>query len=288
MSINRYPDGWQENLHRQIADLQRQFPQAYIYALIEGVLDESCYPLLKRYGQLSYSALYANLPGADEETLAISPLLVEYAEAGCVTWNALLKKTDGQPALSLIVSPESLAQLTARLVPWCIVNAADYTLGLSFADTRILPELCKVLSPQQLAQFCGPALHWQYAARTADWCSLSLPANAAPSAHEVELDEQQCAQLMNAAEADGVLFQLRSSMPELVNCFTPAHAHGLVQHWLNCASHARIEALPERLSLCEWGLAHPELERHPAVAAWLAMPGRAATADALRAQWSGQ
>jgi hypothetical protein len=106
-----------------------------------------------------------------------------------------------------------------------------------------------------------------------------LPPSAAPPAPEVELDEQQCAQLMSAAEADGVLFQLRSSRPELVNCFAPAHAHGLVQHWLTCASHAQIEALPERVSLCEWGLTRPELERHPELAAWLAMPSRPTSVD---------
>jgi hypothetical protein len=290
MTINRYPNHWQNAVHLQIADLRQQFPHAhiYIYALLEGVFDESCYPLLKRSGQLSYAALYANTPSADDETLCVSPLLIEYADSGRATWDALLTKTDGQPALSLIASPESLGQLTARLVPWCIVNAADYTLGLSFADTRILPELWKVLSAAQLAQFCGPALLWQYITRTADWCTLPLPASTAPPAHEVALDEQQCAQLMTAAEADGVLFQLRASMPDLVNCFTPARAHGLVQHWLTCASHAQIEALPERLSLCEWGLTRPELERHPQMAAWLAMPSRPATAEALRAQWDRQ
>jgi hypothetical protein len=288
MSFNRYPTHWHHAVHLQIAHFRQQFPQAHIYALVEGVFDETCYPLLKRCGQLPFAALYGNMPGADDETLGVSPLVVEYAEAGRATWDALLKKTDGQPALSLIVSPEPLALLAARLEPWCIVNAAGYTLGLSFADIRILPELCKVLTPLQLAQFCGPALHWQYVARSADWCALSLPASAAPPAPEVELDEQQCAQLISAAEADGVLYQLRSSRPELVNCFAPARVHGLVQHWLTCASHAQIDALPERLSLCEWGLMRPELERQPQVAAWLAMPSQPATAAALRAQWEQQ
>ena len=157
MSINMFPADWKASLHTRLQAFRCQFPDAQIYALVDGVFDESCYPLLKRAKHLRYEALFAGTPSANEETLSISPLLVEFDDAIRVTWERLLEKTNGHPALSLIVTPEPLKQLAARLAPWCIVDAADYTVALSFADTRILPQLFKTLTAQQLGQFCGPA-----------------------------------------------------------------------------------------------------------------------------------
>ena len=288
MSIDIYPADWQKSWHVQLTALRTQFPQTHIYALIEGVLNETCYPLLKRAGSLPFFALYANTPSADEETLCVSPILVEYLESARSTWESLLKKTNGQPALSIIFTPESLAQLADRLTPWCIVDAADHTLALSFADTRILPELFKVLTPQQLAQFCGPARHWQYLTRSAEWHELPLPAvgknNLAP-ADAVVLNDKQCAQLMTASEPDNVLFQLRRSASALLDCHTPARAHELVRYWLDCANHAQIEGAPERFGLCHMGLSYPHLINSPSVATWLAEASQTCTFDALHTLW---
>lgn len=255
-----------------------------MYALIDGVFDSACYPLLQRARHLRYAALFAATPGANEETLSISPLLVEFADAGRFTWERLLEKTNGHPALSLIVTPESLTQLAARLAPWCIVDAADYTLALSFADTRILPQLFNTLTAQQLGQFCGPAHHWQYVTRKGDWGDLNLPAEAFPAAAGISLSEQQCAQLMRAAEGDSILFQVRATSPRLLAPYTAEQAHALVEYWLACADHARIEAAPERFDVCMFGLDKPGLEARPQLASWLAEPARAHTPAALFAR----
>ena len=285
MLINRYPDNWQSALDKQLETLRAQFPTAHVYALIEGVFNDACYAFLKRSKRLPYYALYESTSNADEETLSISPLLVEYQPDGRKAWNDLLKKTNGHPALSLIITPEPLNDLARRLLPWCIINANSYTLALSFADTRILPELFKALTPDQLGQICGPALHWQYVTRTAAWETLPLPRNSLPPADDVELDERQCAQLTDAAEADNILFQLRTTAAALVDCHTPARAHDLVRHWLACADHAQLQAAPERTSLCEWGLRHPGLEAHAQVTQWLEMPAESQTLEALPHLW---
>lgn len=273
----------------QLAELRQQFPHAHIYALIEGVLNEACYPFLKRSGSLPFYALYANTPSADEETLSVSPLLVEYIESAQYAWDTLLKKTDGVPALSLIVTPEPLAQLAERLTPWCVVDAADHTLALSFADTRILPELFKVLTPTQIVQFCGPALQWQHVTRNATWQALPMPTpsnetDLAP-AEAVILDDSQCAQLMTASEPDNVVFQLRRTASSLIEPHSPARAHEIVRYWLDCADHAQIEGAPERFNICEMGLTHMHLMDSPPVAAWLAEASQPHTYDALYARW---
>ncbi|QAU35320.1 DUF4123 domain-containing protein [Janthinobacterium sp. 17J80-10] len=288
MRIDAYPADWQESWHRGLSELRTEFPKANIYALIEGVLNEACYTLLKRSGSLPFIALYANTPSADEETLCVSPILVEYLEPARRTWAALLKKTNGLPALSIIVTPESLAQLARRLAPWCIVDAADHALALSFADTRILPELFDVLSPQQLAQFCGPAQHWQYLTRSAKWQKLPLPkigGNNLAAADAVILSDEQCGQLMAASEPDNVLFQLRRSASGLIDCHTPAHAHELVRYWLDCANHAQIDGSSERFNLCHMGLTYPHLKHSLPVSTWRAEASRPSTYDALHTIW---
>jgi hypothetical protein len=285
MNINHYPQDWHDKLHRQLDDFHHQYPQAHMYALIEGALNESCYPLLKRSRHPPYRALYDDTPNADDETLCLSPILVEYTPSNNSVWATVLRNTDGLSALSLIVTTESLAQLADRLVPWCIVDAAGHTLALSFADTRILPELVKVLTPVQMGELCGPASRWQYVNRKAEWETLSLPQAPNPPSIGVSLDESQCASLIGAAEADYVLYQLRTSGSSVVDCNAPARTHELLRYWLACADHAQIESVPDRVELCEIGLAYPALENHPRVAAWRAAPSKAQTVASLREQW---
>lgn len=285
MIIDPYPSTWLEELHESLRVLRSESPQAHIYALIEGVFNEKCYPILKHSRRLPYFALYANTPGADDETLCISPMLVEYSADERAVWNRLMMETAGKPALSIIATTESLTALAQRLTPWCVVDASGYTLALSFADTRILPELCRVLAPSQADQLCGPMLRWQYVARDAQWESLPLSGAGAPPAYEVVLSDEQCAQLTDAAEADNVLYQLRISAVGIVNCYSPACAYSLVRHWLACADHAQIESSAIRVEICEFGLRHPGLESSPAVASWLQMPSTADSFDRLRQRW---
>lgn len=285
MAINSYPEAFLQDMHASFERLSTECPQKRIYALIEGALNERCYGLLKRAGHLPFQALYANTASADEETLALSPLLVEYQADARHEWDTLIKKTDGKPALSIIATKESLVQLTHRLMPWCVVDAAGYTLALSFADTRILPVLFEVMTPAQREELCGPMLRWQYVARDAQWASLPVTSNDAPPADKVVLDEQQCACLTDASEADNVLFHLRSVTSSAVNCHSPARAYALVSQWLTCADHARIHSAPDRRHLCDWGLSHPSLESQPRLTDWLQSSGQTQSLDKLLDQF---
>lgn len=284
MTINRYPPAWQSDLHDTLSRLQAGFPEAYLYALIEGVHNEDCYPFAKR-SRLPHYALYAGTPSADEETLCISPLLLAYRAEEQATWDRLLAKTSGRPALSIIVTQEPLAALVRRLTPWCMVDAAGYPLALAFADTRILPELFDTLTPAQREQLCGPMVHWQYVTRDAQWRNLPVPVSATELADVVALDDKQCAHLTNAAEADHVLYQLRTADAGRVDCHSPARAHALVRFWLACADHAQLAAAPDRRSLCEWGFVQPGIEQHPQIAAWLESPSAPVPLANLLQQW---
>jgi len=285
MTINLYPPGWHEAFDQQITDLQTQFPEAHIYALIDGVQNESCYPFLKRHGGLSYFPLYKNTASRDDETLGLSPLLVAYDEFAPLIWRKLIEKTNGHASLSIIVTTESREQIAERLTPWCIVNADGEWMALSFSDTRILPELFKVLTQEQVGQLCGPALRWQYVTRHCTWQDLPMPTVPLTLADEVKLDEQQCARLIDASEADGVLYQLRRANAALVDCQSPARAHELTRHMLNCANHAQISSPPERVELCELIFLRPALANDMQLMQWLSSPSTPTSLDILKTRW---
>jgi hypothetical protein len=272
LNIEIHQHIWSRLYRESIQPLLQATPGAFIHALVEGVHDESCYPMLSQAGNLRFTALYECMANADEETLGLSPLLVEYADAGASAWLSLFEKLKGKPALSIMVTEESLEALAARLKAWCVVDAADTSLALSFADTRVLPELVAVLKREQIAQLCGPALLWTYPSRAGTWMTVELPEDARPPAAAVTLNANQYAQLVDAAEADAVLFYMREHHAPLVERHGMAQAHALIRDGLRCADRTGVERIAERFDICERSLRCAEI-------------GSAADSPAARLGW---
>lgn len=284
MLINRHPDDWKETLHAGLADWQSRFPGQQLYALVEGVHNELFYRKLKQAGCFPYVSLYSTAPSADEETLALAPILVEFNAEQPGLWNKLMELTNGLPALCMIGSPESLPQLAARLIPWCVVDADCYTVALSFADTRVLPALVDALTEEQHGQFLGPATRWQYVARDAAWRDLPVrPELARPPAGKVELTASQCAALMAASEPDSMVFQFKRYISNPLDGYTSAEAHGMIRLWLEVADRMRMDGNQDRVALCEFGLAKPELLNDPRYLALLEQGASPRTLDETRA-----
>lgn len=255
MLINRHPAGWKEALHASLQDCAEN-----VYALVDGVHNESFYRQLKKAECFRYQSLYASAPAADEETLGLAPILVQYSGAHHKKWDALMELTDGMPALSIIVTPEPIEQLAARLAPWCVVDADGYTLALAFADTRILPALVAALMPEQRGQLLGPALRWRYTGRDACWQELPVePEQALPPADQVELTAQQVAALMAASEVDSMVFQFGQYISKPLAAYAAHEAHAMIVQWLRVADRVRIEGHQDRLALCQFGLERPGL-----------------------------
>lgn len=256
MLINRHPADWKEALHASLLESDGQ----NTYALMDGVHAESIYPRLKKFGMLEYLPLYSTAPSADEETLGLGPILVKYNSEHRKQWDALIELTNGTPALSIIVSPEPIERVAGRLIPWCVVDADGYTLALSFADTRILPALARALTVQQRGEFFGPAQRWICPGRDASWLTLPVQPDAAlPPAEKVELSAQQVADLMAASEADLIAYQLDQYISKPLAAYAPFDAHAMLTRWLDVADRVKIESSPDRIALCSFGLARPEL-----------------------------
>jgi len=255
MPIDRHPADWKAVLHASLAGAEGN-----IHALVDGVHNEAFYQALKKQARLRYLSLYATVPSADEETLGLAPILVQYDSAHSTQWDTLMEFTNGKPALGIIVTAESIEQVAARLIPWCVVDADGYSLALSFADTRILPALVDALTPQQRGQFFGPALRWTYVARDASWQGLPVDAaQALPAAQKVALSAAQVAALMDASEADSIAFQFQQYLDKPLARYTAADAHALIGQWLRVADRVKIEGNQDRFALCAFGIARPEL-----------------------------
>ncbi|GJI94495.1 hypothetical protein RugamoR57_12130 [Duganella caerulea] len=283
MLINRHPSGWKDALHASLQDREGN-----VCLLVDGVHNELFYPTLKKSVGFRYLSLYATAPAADEETLGLAPILVQYSGEHRKQWDALLELTDGRPALSIIVTPESIEQLAARLIPWCVVDADGYTLALSFADTRILPALADALTPEQRGQFVGPALQWRCTGRDASWLELSLPApmpseQAAPPADKVQLSAQQVAALMAASEADSIAYQFAQYISKPLAAYAAYDAHALIEQWLRVADRVQIEGNRDRFALCEFGIERPGLLQDKRYLALLEHGGGPRTLDETRA-----
>ncbi|NGZ85331.1 DUF4123 domain-containing protein [Duganella aceris] len=279
MLIDRHPADWKETLHASLADAR-----GAIYALVDGVHNELFYQQLKKAGCFHYESLYSTAPSADEETLGLAPILVQYSDEHRNQWDALIELTNGLPALSIIISPEPIEQMAARLIPWCVVDADGYTLALSFADTRILPALVNALTPQQRGQLFGPASLWSYPGRDAEWQRLSVKSeNALPPAEKVELSAHQISALMASSEADSIAFQFGQHISKPLVAYTPAESHTMIRQWLQLADRAQIDGNQDRFALCAVGLERPELATDARYLALLESGAGPRTLDEIRA-----
>lgn len=258
--INRYPMLWIKDLADRIALALGEAPGSRAFLLVDGAFNPACYRTLGVWRNApDWHPLFSARPGADAETLALSPALLDLSGAGWSDWEAFLRLTDGLPMLSWIVTIESFEELVTRLAPWCVVDADGQEVVLRFADTRRLPDIVASLTPEQHGQLFGPASYWQYVTRAAQWASLPLPAQSRPAAETISLNEQQCARLIGACEADGILASLHRHTPSLIDRFTPAARYEKVQRALAQADQYRIEQPPEREEFCALMLELPKL-----------------------------
>lgn len=165
--------------------------------------------------------------------MAVSPLLVEWSPTDWTEVCQLLAFCDGLPMVSIWHSPEALSQLAARLQPWCVVDADGSFFNLRFPDSRRLEDLGRILGDEQRGQFFGPANCCLLPNRNGKgWLALEMAKVAGEAAEKVALTATQTCQLIRAAEADEMLYQLHFhshiNPPVLADCY-PAVAMVLQQ-----------------------------------------------------------
>lgn len=218
------------------------------YLLLDGALQPKLLPRLNKSG-LSWLSIFTLDRNDQEELMAVSPLLVEWSPADWTEVCQLLAFCDGLPMVSIWHSPEALPQLAARLQPWCVVDADGSFFNLRFPDSRRLEDLGRILSDEQRGQFFGPANCCLLPNRNGKgWLALEMAKTAGAVAEKVVLTATQTCQLIRAAEADEILYQLhfhsRINPPVLADCY-PAAERALQQ-----ADREGVDAPDERYMRC--------------------------------------
>jgi hypothetical protein len=220
-----------------------------LYLLVDGAFVPG---LHKTLASECKSLLFASLPGFGDNAAEASPFLTPYIRDD-KRMRSLLRRCSGLPMLSLIETPESLAQLAARLSAWCIVEADDQRFNFRFPDTRRLPAIFQTLNFAQRAQFAGPAARWSYISRDGGWHELDVKSVGADPVTNPVLDGQQFAALVDDSRVDEMLVLLGDRGSEVGK--HPSASHACISAALLVAVSARL-AGGEVVDWCEWYWRH--------------------------------
>jgi hypothetical protein len=236
MLIDPFSPDFDETLRQKYAALP---PDAQLLLLIDGVFAPG---LFRDIVDLRPLLLFSSFPGFSEKAKDVSPFLVRYDPADS-TLARLLKRCNGLPMLSAIITFESADKLAQRLSAWSIVEAGGQRFNFRFPDTRRLPAIFEVLIDQQGVEMIGHGVSWHYVGRDGKWQSLRMkPAMGEPEVTEnAELNDDQFRHLVSDSEADElwVLLQYRGVSSSLL----PSERHLMLLAALELANHAGLDEL---------------------------------------------
>lgn len=262
MLIDAFAEDWIDALcHRA-----RQLPVSRKnYLLLDGAFVPG---LHRRLPKENKALLFAALPGHSEDAEDVSPFLTLFTPDNS-DLKRILMSCNRWPMVSAIETPETLEQLTNRLVAWCLVKTDGQRFNFRFPDTRRLASILKALSPLQQAQIAGLATCWSYIDRDGHWRHLDLPSHDADIVIVPELDERQFAALVMDCAADEILVMLADRGHKVFE--HPSRSHALVTSALYAADTMQLPngAL---FDWCEWLWScrhlHDDSDRRSIFQAW--------------------
>ncbi|MFC5461529.1 DUF4123 domain-containing protein [Massilia niabensis] len=225
-----------------------------LYLLIDGAFVPGLHKTLATEVK---SLLFASLPRCNNETANLSPFLMPYAIPDKRV-RSLLQRCDGWPMVSMIETPEPLAQLSKRLSAWCVVEVDGQRFNFRFPDTRRLPTIFRTLDPAQRAQFTGPIARWSYVGRDGCWNELEVSGSREEPATNPVLNNRQFAALVDDSRADELLVLLGDRGYEVGK--HPSVSHARVSAALRVAVSAVLDD-NDVLPWCAWYWQHAEM-RH--------------------------
>jgi hypothetical protein len=248
MLIDPFNENFLDELDMRAAELAA--PDK-LYLLIDGAFVPG---LHKSLATESKSLLFASLPGCNEETSDASPFLVPYAPQD-KRMRRLLRRCSGWPMLSLIETPETLAQLSVRLAAWCVVEADGQRFNFRFPDTRRLPAIFQTLDATQRAQFAGHVKCWSYVGREGRWVELDVVGANAQVAGGPVLGDSQFAALVDDSRPDELLMVLSDRGFDMRG--RPSLNHARIAAALRAAFSAAL-ANEDLVAWCAWFWQHAE------------------------------
>lgn len=200
----------------------------------------------------------------------------------------LLRCIGEAPAISVVSTDAGIQQLIALSATLATVRVEQRTAPVHcrFADTRVLPELLDILSPEQRTRIGAIVRGWswfdrlgQLAQWTTDGADVAGDAPLADASTGLHLSIAQFRAMQSAAEADGMFKLLLDTTPEIVPAQGRGAFHNALQRHLVVADELQLVDARDRFQFVVLGLTCSEhfYRLAAVVPAW-----RAAAADERR------
>jgi len=222
------------------------------YALVDSAL----YPQVQRRQPLGVECAALEVPGADDaEAKSVLPVLLAWpADDPTRSW--LLPRSilwaQEHHAVTWLRSPLGLKELARALGRRMDSVLDDGTeVLLRFADARILGPMWSVMSEAQRATMFAPVARWWYLDREEQLQELPLRQSEHGAGQlPLVLSQSQLDRLLDMAEPDVVMQQLRELSPnELAAIERPAR-YGTVRRHIERARHFGVDAARDLAAFC--------------------------------------
>lgn len=269
--INEFDPQWRHQLYAMANEQGKT-----TYLLVDGVCLDKTLQFIREWPipvAPQCALFYERADENDNEAvLAASPWLLPYPPELERT-GALLAAFDALPAIICIRTGDSRPALLARLKRWTIVSCGDMQFNFRFTDTRRLPAIHRVLTPEQRVSLFGNHDQWAFMNRQGQWELLALsdadknltkPEGAWHELQDPALSDDQFAALLKDSEPDEIIAAIWEDLP--TDCPTrtasrPADIHQQTLQALIHADRLGLTTTPDRLYICLWVLKQYAPER---------------------------
>ncbi|WP_175831958.1 DUF4123 domain-containing protein [Burkholderia cepacia] len=243
------------------------------YVLIDGALLAT----LPDEERASWPAFVAAslLDNADDDARIVGPLLFEWqpADGSADAADEADPRDIPWSAASVLVSPLTLAQLAAHLVPMVDVQLEqmESAMLMRFFDPRVLPFWLDMLPAAHRAYLAQGVRRWLHldTELTVQATEITAPANVKQVAEfPLQLSQVQEDDLLAACYPYTMIERLRAEKPALLASLPAAQHYGFVRDQLaRCQAHG-AESAVSLLIYCELALRYgPRFDEHPAMVA---------------------
>lgn len=165
----------------------------------------------------------------------------------------LLELTASAPALSWLHSayPEHTLQKMFGYLGKAQVEERPRAIHLRFADTRTLPELLKILLPNQQKRVVDIVQDWRWFDRLGNWQKWEVgptvvEETTVDSASHLNVSRAQFTHVLKTAEADIFFHRLAIEFPALLPPDLPGTFHQRLASILSIASELTLHTEPDR------------------------------------------
>ncbi|MBE2167841.1 MULTISPECIES: DUF4123 domain-containing protein [unclassified Cobetia] len=249
--IDHYPPNWAVETGEMIEAWLAHAEQPSVYLLVDAAFRrDTLYSWIQSsWPAAEWRALYQDSPKTRREVLQVSPLLLRIGRDD-PKWrgrlDTLAELTSGSPMVSMIVTSESLSALWERFYAFRLVSVQKTRYVLRLSDTRRLPQVIEMLTPQQCGHLMQHMLAWQYVGRDSAWYALelpSIPVDIPARFEEIQCNDGQTQALVSMNRIDALIDDLRRNETELYEAFEqPSQRHDWLVETINEVAESEYPA----------------------------------------------